>query len=178
MRICLVGNLNSIHMQRFIRFFMDKDQHDVHIITSSPMAILWLSFQNDLVNVHPHLIGKHGSRSPFNFLWKMIQTRRIIKSIYPDVVHAHYAFGPGTFAAFSGFHPFVLSTWGSDILIDTGSFWKRLLIRYALRKADAVTCEDRFVKDRLLNLGVKEDRVKPFNFGVDCTRFKPSRMSS
>jgi glycosyltransferase involved in cell wall biosynthesis len=178
MKICLVGNLNSIHMQRFIRYFTGKNQYEIHIITSSPMGILWLSNQEDMVNVKPHLIGRHGSHSPFNFLWKIIQTRRIIKSIHPDVVHAHYAFGPGTFAAFSGFHPFVLSTWGSDIYIDTRSFWKRLLIRYALRKADAVTCEDHLIKDLLLKLGVKAERIKPFNFGVDCIRFKPSRMSS
>ena len=39
-----------------------------------------------------------------------------IAQFKPDVVHAHYATSYGLIGALSGFHPFVISAWGTDVM--------------------------------------------------------------
>jgi len=42
--------------------------------------------------------------------------KKIINNFKPDILHAHYAASYGLMGALTGFHPFVLSAWGIDIL--------------------------------------------------------------
>jgi len=41
--------------------------------------------------------------------------RKLLRKIKPNLLHAHYASGYGTLGRFCGFHPYVLSVWGSDV---------------------------------------------------------------
>ena len=41
--------------------------------------------------------------------------RRQIRLFKPDFLHAHYACSFGLIGALAGFHPYVLSVWGSDV---------------------------------------------------------------
>ena len=47
----------------------------------------------------------------------VLQVRRLLKRIKPDVLDAHFIGVPGYLGVASGFHPLVLTAWGSDILI-------------------------------------------------------------
>jgi glycosyltransferase involved in cell wall biosynthesis len=120
------------------------------------------------VNVH-HLTRKPGL---INYLQRIIRTKRFIREIQPDILNAHYASGTETFAsALSRHHPFIVTTYGSDILHDTRSLIKRLIVKYVLRKADVVTIEGEHIMDKLIGLGVDEKKTKYVCFGTDTEMF-------
>jgi len=168
MKICFVGSAKSIHMQRFAKWFVDRG-YEVHLITSSPTKI-------DGVKIH--LIGNGKEGNPFNFISKIVQTRKLVKKIKPDILHAHYAFGPGVFGAFSGFHPFILTTLGSDILVDPSLKLKKIAVKHALKKADAVSCINNNIKPKLIELKCSENKIVPLRIAmVDTNKFHPSKKS-
>lgn len=106
-------------MQRWAKWFADRG-HEIHLISPN---------YEDIEGVKIHLIGKKEG-SVTNFIRKMFQTRKLVWKIKPDILHAHYAFGYGTFAAFANYHPFVVSAWGSDIATEA----KQSLLRKAFIK--------------------------------------------
>jgi glycosyltransferase involved in cell wall biosynthesis len=164
MRLCFIGGADSIHMQRWMKPFVDKG-YDVHLITDQFSKV-------DGVTVHLLEIGR--ANTFLNFVSKMRQTKKLVKEIKPDVLHSHYVFGYGFFGAYSGFHPFVVSPWGSDILIDAKQSWfKRYCVRYALNAADIVTCDGNNVYRELLELDVDAKKIHRIYHGVDVKRFKP-----
>ena len=78
----------------------------------------------------------------------MIQTRKLVWEIKPDILHAHYIFGYGTFAAFASYHPFIVFPWGSNMAVDPEkSLFHRLAITYTMmcfsplmKKGDLIDC--------------------------------------
>jgi glycosyltransferase involved in cell wall biosynthesis len=104
----------------------------------------------------------------------------LIKKIRPDIVHAHYIshFGilAGLYGWLSGFKPIVLTAWGSDILIDPKGF-KKSLVKYALKKADCVTCDAEHMIEELIGLGTDPKKIEHMYFGTDIQKFNPRQKS-
>ena len=85
---------------------------------------------------------------------------RVIREIDPDVLHAHYVVEYGFFAATTGFHPLVVSAWGSDVLVAARSSPPaRMIARYTLRRADLVTSNNEHMTSRLRDMGVPSDKL-------------------
>ncbi|MCK5548529.1 MAG: glycosyltransferase [Thermoplasmata archaeon] len=162
MRICHVADGQSVHTKRWIEWSQDEG-HEVHLITDVP---------TDIENVKVHFLQER--KGLLSFILRAYKTRKLVKMIRPDIVHAHYVFGYGFFAAFSGFHPLVISALGSDILIDAkGSTFKRIVSRYALRRADAVTTTSRFIAGNVRSVHDASIHIVPY--GVDLNLFFPKR---
>lgn len=167
MRICYVGNASSIHLQRWIKWVASRG-HDVHLITDFPIEIN---------NVKIYSIEHKKESGVKNFLSRMRQTKKFVKEIKPDLLHAHYVFGYGTFGAYTNFHPYVLTAWGSDILVDTSSIFKKVLVKNALKKADLITCDAQHLKDRMMELGIEGQKINIIYFGTDSTKFSPQKKN-
>jgi glycosyltransferase involved in cell wall biosynthesis len=166
MRICYIGDANSIHMQKWVSWFTNKG-HDVHLITDRPAEIN---------GVQIYAIGNKKRDSFSNFIKKILQTRRLVRKIEPDVLHAHYAFGYGTFGAFANYHPFVLSPWGSDILIEPEqSKIKKFLVKFALKKADLITCDGDNTIEKMISFGTDSKKIHRIYHGVDPAQFSPNK---
>jgi len=103
---------------------------------------------------------------------KIIQAKRLVDHAKPDVLHAHYVSGYGVFGAFTRYHPFVISCWGSDIRTDPKSFIKRQFIRYALKHADVVHVQDVLMKERVREIYSHKD-ILVQAWGVNLDVFKP-----
>ncbi len=97
----------------------------------------------------------------------------MIKKIRPDILHAHYAGTYGLVGALSGFHPYVVTAWGSDVLLTRKSFIKRPLVKYVLTKADLITCDAEHMVNTVLNWGINKEKIRIIYFGVEPDRFKP-----
>ncbi len=162
MKICFIGSARSIHVQRWVKWFVEKG-HEVHLITPS---------YAEIEGVKIHKIGGKDS-SITNFVRKMFQTRQLVKKIKPDILHAHYVFGYGTFGAFANYHPFVVSAWGSDVLREhKESFIKRYVIKHALKKADMVTTTAKFMGKYLAKgFGLPENKIVRIPWGIDLKIF-------
>jgi len=159
MKICYIGD-STIHVEKWIKWFAKKG-HNISLITD----------QEGINGIKTYYISNDNGKL-FNFLKKIIQTRKLLDKIKPDILHAHYAFGYGTFAAFSKFHPFVLSPHGSDILIEPEqSKIKKFLIKYALKKADLITCDGENTIEKMIKLGTNPKKIYHINHGLDIEKF-------
>ena len=107
----------------------------------------------------------------FGLFFKILNLKRVIKSIAPDFVNAHYISSYGFLASVlkskNSRFKLILSAWGSDILITPFENRIRYLIaKYSLKKADLVTSDSYYMSDVITSI-YKEARVMTFSFGVD-----------
>ena len=168
MKICYIGNATSGHIKRWVNWFAGKG-YEIHLITDKPAKI-------DGVIVHQ--ISNNKRHNLLNFFIKAFQTKKIVKEVKPDLLHAHYAFGYGTFGTIATFHPCIISCWGSDISLYPGvSKFAKPVVKYSLRKADVVHVGDIYSKEKVVELGIKRDKIFIQLWGIDLNLFNPGKYS-
>ncbi len=172
MRMCLLGHATSPHIQRQAAWFAGEG-HEVHVITFADAEI-------DDVNIHYiNIRFKRSPLAPVSSLPLDIgRVKEIIKAISPDFVDGQYLTNYGLYAACSGFHPLVLTAWGSDVLVTPKhSFLIKLLTRYALKKGDLIISQSPAIKDELIKLGAEPDKIRLSFFGVNTEEFSPAQRN-
>lgn len=176
MRLCFLGDVRSIHTKRWIEYFAES--HEVHLITLNYPDTdegLLLESELKLLNIVVHKIPR---TMPGLFL-APLRARKIINSVKPDVIHAHYATQYGLMAAASGFHPYMLTVWGSDVLIDPKkSKILHCFAKYAIKNADVITCDGKNTHDALIDLGAGEENIRMIYFGVDTKKYNPEKCDT
>lgn len=171
--VAFLGDPNSVHTRRWMTFFAERG-HAVTLLVDEGVAIdLGLSPAINLKRVP--LTRRH--RLPGI---AAIRARRVLRSalaeLGPDIVHAHFLTRYGWLARVAGIHPFVMTLWGSDILVAPRRSWRlRLKARATLRAADLVTYASEHIRDEALALGAHRDRVRFIHHGVDTSRFRPGQ---
>lgn len=166
MRILFLAPGNSVHSFRWIKFFARKG-HEIH----------WISLDSFTAGTIPGVQlydfseARGGFLSLLRYAWHI---RGLTRALAPQVVHAHSAAIYGFMGAVSGFHPLVVTAWGSDILINGKSTLKRPIVKYILRAADVVTCDAEHMISAMERLGRERGRTALIRFGVDSSRFKPA----
>ena len=171
MRICYVGDAGSVHTQRWVKYFADKG-HEVCLISPRP-------YGDDVpqgIDVHV-LKAIRGIRFVNNPL-SAFQIARIISRKDPDILHAHQVTACGFWAALCRFHPYVLTAWGSDIVIQP---WKSKLIKwkatFGLKSADVITCDAEHMAERMVAMGIAREKIRIIYFGVDTQKFRPKQAA-
>lgn len=98
-----------------------------------------------------------------------------IESFDPDVLHVHdLTTGFGWLARVSGFHPYVLTPWGTDLYRYAPSTrGARLLTFLALRGADLVTVNSTNLGAAAIRLGARPETVDGVQFGIEPAAFQP-----
>jgi len=124
MRICLLADAQSPHTARWSAFFSARD-HEVHVLSFRP---------TELAGVRVHAL-KWGSRlSKARYLFYPLTVRRLIRRLKPDILHAHHATSYGLAGALSGWHPYLVHTWGRDVL-DFPKYWHyRAIVQFNLSR--------------------------------------------
>lgn len=175
MRIVCIANGDSIHALRWVNYFASRG-HEVHLICHKDM-------KGYKKNVQIHLLARlfpmiWPVSKYLSFLFWIIQARRLIRQIEPDIVEGLYVTVWGFIAACSGFHPFSLCAQGSDILIDPkrNRLW-RMLIKYALKKADMTLYDSETLKNGLLELKSDPEKLRLVLNGVNTQKFSPKKGS-
>jgi len=134
--------------------------------TDQPVTFYHCGFSDKLIT------GRPGKLSKMLYLRALPQLRRVIREHQPDVLHAHYASGYGLIGALSGFQPFLLSAWGSDVVhFPTISPIHRCMIRFVLKKARKVLSTSRFMTGYIERLAGVQAEIIPF--GIDTRVFYP-----
>ncbi len=174
MRICYIADGLSIHTQRWLNFFARKG-HEVHLI-SSRFTTGYEGYDkriemHPLVRLLPQIWKVSGYLS--GVFW-LSEVRQLVKKIKPDVLDAHYITINGYLGVISGFHPLILTAWGSDVLITPKrSSFHKYLTKYALKKAQLVTCSSENLRKELLTLDVNPTKIRIVRHGVDTQLFSP-----
>ncbi|WP_461206454.1 glycosyltransferase family 4 protein [Clostridium sp. DL1XJH146] len=135
MRICFLGDGNSVHIKRWLSFFRNKG-YDVHLITFSTVVY---------ENITVHKVGKHNinqNGGNWKSIFSTLEIKKILKEIKPDIINAHYVTSYGFIAALTGIKPLVISAWGSDILVTPkqNKFYKNIT-KFTLNRADLITSD-------------------------------------
>ena len=176
MRLCFTGNPGSIHTQRWVGHFAQAG-HEVHLVNLGPQPAWkfdWPGPQHHNLPAPP-LAPIPGLRGVLMLTARRRALIALLKQIQPDVLHAQSVADPGWFAALSGFHPLVLTAWGSDVLLglQRGPRLHRWLTRNALRHADLLTADARSVLDAARPHLRPGAQVELIRFGVDTRAFSP-----
>jgi len=119
--------------------------------------------------------GSQPADTPDDWQRRVPALRRILAEVRPDVLHAGPVQSCGWIAALTGFHPLLLMSWGSDILVDADrdAQWRQIT-KKALDHSDIFLCDCRAVRRRAQALTAYSDsRIVEFPWGVDCRRFAP-----
>jgi len=177
----MLGDFDGPHTLAWARFFAARG-HEVHAVSFYPP-------REELSGVRYHVLRQRGvpARAPavagprglkdrlppslmraVHYLrYRRAGLRRAIESIAPDVFHAHYAVEHGFYGTAAAFHPYAVSVWGSDLLVESRQPPGGAIARWTLRRADLVTCNDASLAKRVRELGAAEGRVVVANLGIE-----------
>jgi glycosyltransferase involved in cell wall biosynthesis len=170
LRLAYLADPNELAASEWMAFFADRG-HDVSVLVRA---------QDDVSRLHPAIrpvpLTEFGGRTvrPLGYLDARRSTQEALARIRPDVLHAHYLTGWGWMARLSGFHPYVLTLWGSDMYRTLVRSRKaRWFGRLALGSADLVTMESHDLARRAVAAGAAEGRTEVIQFGVDTSVYRP-----
>ncbi len=166
MRLLYIAFPNSVHTRRWINHF--KQKNDILLISFYPVEKI------DGIDVKFLPAGNKNLA-----LLKVPEVKRIIDEFKPDILHAHYASSCGFVASLTGFHPYILSVWGDDILdFPHRSPLHKWAVRKAIRTADHVTATSQMLAESANKLLKKERDIEVVPFGVDLEHYKRKQRSS
>ena len=176
MKLCYLADGRSIHTKRWIQYFVNT--HEIELITldyneDDKMTISIKDYEDMGVKVHKI---KRGVSSLVSSPFKI---RTLIKKIQPDIIHSFFVTHYGFLGACSGFHPLVVSPWGSDIGRDiTNSKMFRFTVKYALKHADLIQCMDESFVTRIKDLVGDRQSIQLIKEGIDTTMFASSKNNN
>ncbi|WP_407357223.1 glycosyltransferase family 4 protein [Methanolobus sp. WCC5] len=165
MKICIIADATVIHTTRYVEYILNQG-HEIHLLTYKPPT-------KQIDGVDIHIVGSLFNNLYLAFPFRHFKIMRIIKKIKPDVVHAHFITKFGFHGALLGFHPLVVSAWGSDVLIIPNN--SRLLWRFtkfSLEKADIIHAVSEYMAEEITSsFGISKSNIKICPFGIDTKRF-------
>ena len=162
MRIALLAGTASIHTIRWANG-LSRAGVNVHLLTQ----------HEDLESVVEGVeIHRFPYRGTAGYYLMVPGVRRVLRRISPDLLNAHYASGYGTTARLAGFHPYLLSVWGSDVYdVPRRSFLHRHLVRSNLLAADRIASTSHCMAERVRELVPEIGHIEITPFGVEMDKF-------
>jgi glycosyltransferase involved in cell wall biosynthesis len=169
--IAFLGDPNSVHLRRWAGWFAERG-HRIALLVPGQAPV-----QPDLGEA-VEIERFEAATGRLGLLTSGRSVGRALRRVAPDVLHVHHLTVNGIRAWLSGFHPYVVTVWGTDVLITARrSRRAALLARLSLRSADAVTGISRHVVDAAIERGARPERARCIHFGVDVERFTPGSPS-
>ena len=175
MRVLMVADARSVHTRRWA---VSLAGAGVEIVLFSIFPSPDDFFENHGIRLEVFDLftykKEHGLRSFRSMCVRHYAAVRRLKSLIkmfcPDILHAHYATSFGLIGALTGFHPFIVSVWGSDVYeFPEQSSINRLSVKYILNKADKVLSTSNIMARRTALFTSVPISVTPF--GVDTALF-------
>jgi glycosyltransferase involved in cell wall biosynthesis len=167
-RLCFISDPNSIHTRRWVNWFAQRG-HNICLVADVPLKEPWEGVE--VVDLSKSFFAPV-IRFP---IWAMI-LRQILHRWQPDILHAHRVNSAGWLGAMSGFHPFIVTPWGSDLNdLDLQPRLARPLASYVVRRADLITASSQNLLLQAQLLGAKVNRCHCIQWGVDFKYFFPGK---
>jgi glycosyltransferase involved in cell wall biosynthesis len=171
-KILYLTDNDSVHNRRFLEKLAGAGHEVWHwnLTATHPLEL-------GLGGVHSIVAARSvgGDASPNQYRELLSQMQSVIQEVRPAVVHAGPIPSAGYLAALADFHPLLLMSWGSDVLLhaERSSEWKQAT-EFALRKADAFFCDCTTVLRAARNYrSFTDSQVVQFPWGVKPGVFSP-----
>ncbi len=118
---------------------------------------------------------------PFFLLFQALSMLLLVKKLKPDVIHAHWLIPCGFFAVCTKLIgrsvPVVVTCHGADVF-GLRSYVPTLVKKWTLSRSGFVTVVSRALKERVAELGQREDMIQVIPMGVDSKMFNPDKFSA
>ena len=168
MRVLLLSDTYSEHTEKWA-LGLASNGIEVGLFSFNKASYPWHQNQKN-ITVLFEPTQKLNTESKLSYLKFVGTLKRAIVQYKPDLVHAHYATSYGLIGALSGFHPYVISAWGTDVMkFPQKNFINKTILKYNLRKVDAICATSNTIKEFLKPVTNKPINVIPF--GVDVNEF-------
>jgi len=177
MRILLLSDTYSEHTEKWA-LGLASNGIEVGLFSFNKASYAWYQNKTNItVLFEPKNQLEVSASSKLSYLKYVKLLKHAILQFKPDVVHAHYATSYGLIGALSGFHPFVISAWGTDVMkFPQKNFVFKSILKYNLKKADAICATSHTIKDYLKPVTSKSIHVIPF--GVNIEEFSKKEVKS
>lgn len=176
MKLLLLADPNSVHT---IKWACSLVMHDIEIKILG-LGALNVDSYNAIDNISIETMGlgitrNEGAFKKISYLKALPAVKKTIRSFKPDILHAHFASSYGILGALSGFTPFILSVWGSDVFsFPNKSAIHKSILKFNLKKADKVLSTSKVMAIETNKYTDKEIEVTPF--GIDLDQFRKKEV--
>lgn len=167
------GN-NSIHDVRFLTS-LNKKGYDAYAVYLCRVSGRHVEGIKELFLGYEKYRGKGRLYKMIGIIQSLKKLKRFLNEIEPDVLHAGWVPTCGLLSALSHYHPFLLMPWGSDVLLipERNLLYKKI-VRYAIKRADMITCDCETVKQKIVQLTrYPEEKIIVFPWGINLSLFYP-----
>lgn len=167
MKICFIADANSIHTHRWV-FPLFKLGYSITLISYTPI-------KKDLhYNFRVIDLTKMTNLPRLRFLIWGIWLRSFIRNLQPDILHAHQIQAAGWLGAIANYHPFIVSSWGSDLLVEPQrSYFRRRLVKTVLDRCDRLVVASLALSDAARSLDFPANKMRMIPWGVETDVFRP-----
>jgi glycosyltransferase involved in cell wall biosynthesis len=183
LRIAVLADFDGPHARAWLRYFIDRG-HDVHAVSFYParaaiegatMHALRPGQRDESVRAKETPRPTAFTRMPRSLQrlahaarYRAAGLRRTLDRIAPDVFHAHFLVEHGFYGALAGVRPFVVTAWGSDVLVEPQrDAIARQIARWTIARADAVTSNNAHMARCIGELGALPAKVHVITLGAD-----------
>lgn len=177
---------------RIIYFSFDYSPHDhrfLSAITAGGHQAYYVRLQRGARQVESRPVPPEaeivlwaGGKKPFawrNLPAYVLDFRRVVRQIKPDLIHAGPIQTCGLIAVASGFRPVLTMSWGFDLMrdVERGWGWKQVT-RYVLSRTQYFTSDAEITRQKAIAYGMDPARTVVFPWGVDLNHFSPKDWSA
>ena len=167
MKILILGDNNSVHIQKWIKAVADYPEVVLDVITFDKGV--------KIEGVNYHFLKKI-TGTKLDYFLNVLRVRTFIKKIKPELVHAHYATSYGFLGMFSNFKPFIVTGWGADIFDSPKSIFLKCLLKKTFKNANSISVLSEITRIEMKKLTDKHVHLIPF--GVDITKFSSAEKTT
>jgi L-malate glycosyltransferase len=172
MRILYLTDNTSVHNRRFLEKMIGAGREiwSWNLTATAPDTSIPKGVEPI---VSANVVPRDASPGEYRVLLPQLQS--LLHELKPDLVHAGPIQSGGFLAALANFHPMLLMSWGSDLLMDAerNSEWMQAT-EVALGKADAFFCDCDTVRKKANQFRVFSDfQIVQFPWGVRPGMFSP-----
>lgn len=177
MKILLLSDTYSEHTEKWALGLANKGV-EIGLFSFNKASYSWYNHPNITVFFEPEQkINAESTLTKLAYLKYVTILKKIIKHFNPDVLHAHYATSYGLVGALSNFHPYIISSWGTDVMkFPNKNFIAKSILKYNFRNADVLCATSETIK-KCIHEVIKKD-VSVIPFGVDLANFAPQKVES
>lgn len=173
-RIFLLADAGSEHTEKWALGLADIG-FEIGIFSIEAPTYRWFE-KNKSIQFLSSEITKRQKNTRFSklsYLKLVPKIKEAIKLFCPDIVHAHYATSYGMLARLSGFKPYFISAWGTDVMkFPDRSFINKIVLKRNLQNAEKVFATSQTIVEFIHK--VIDIPVTIIPFGVDLNQFKPA----
>lgn len=164
MNLCVISNGNSPHTRKWIVPLI-RETDRVHLISYTRVI-------QQIPQVETVDLTKISNLKVFKFILWGIWSRRYIRGIKPDIVHAHQIQGAGWLGSMSDHHPFILSAWGSDLLnMNLQPKIRKYFTWKAINSCNKLVLPSQHMHKAALSQGIPSKKLVVIPWGVDHNTF-------